>query len=151
MKIELTVYGGRVVIEAEGAVCLRVPEDEGEGRLGACLDERLEALRREIAEEAGYAHEEEPSPAAQGEEPTPAAHGDMQGMELFGRLVCLRREVAAARGVPAYVVFNDMALKEMAEKRPQDMAGLSGIKGVGRARLEKYGEMFLAAIKGAAA
>jgi ATP-dependent DNA helicase RecQ len=70
---------------------------------------------------------------------------------LFARLVQLRRELAMEAGVPPYVIFNDKSLHEMAEKLPQDLAAFGNISGVGKAKLEKYGDIFLSAIKGAAA
>jgi superfamily II DNA helicase RecQ len=82
--------------------------------------------------------EEAPAQAA-GEAPAP-------GADLFTRLSALRRALAAERNVPPYVVFLDRTLREMAEKRPQDLAALSSISGVGKARLEKYGEAFLSVI-----
>jgi ATP-dependent DNA helicase RecQ len=46
-------------------------------------------------------------------------------------------------GVPAYVVFPDRTLVELAERRPLSLAALSGISGVGPAKLERYGEEVL--------
>jgi len=65
---------------------------------------------------------------------------------LFARLAELRRELATAANVPPYVVFKDVTLREMAERMPADMAALSHISGVGQAKLDKYGEAFLAVI-----
>ena len=55
------------------------------------------------------------------------------------------------QGVPTYVVFQDRALLEMAEKRPQTLDAFSRIKGVGKTKLEKYGDIFLSAIREGAA
>jgi ATP-dependent DNA helicase RecQ len=65
---------------------------------------------------------------------------------LFDRLRGLRKELADARGVPAYIVFNDRVLLEMAARRPADREALLEISGVGPAKLERYGEAFLAAV-----
>jgi len=70
--------------------------------------------------------------------------------ELFLKLAGIRRELAAAASVPPYVVFNDKTLREIVQRRPQTLAQLEDIPGVGRVKLEKYGEMFLAAINGEA-
>ena len=48
--------------------------------------------------------------------------------------------------MPAYVVFSDATLLEMARARPRSPAELLGISGVGTAKLDRYGEMFLALI-----
>jgi ATP-dependent DNA helicase RecQ len=63
--------------------------------------------------------------------------------ELFTRLRALRRSLADAEGVPAYIVFSDAVLARMAALRPTDDAGLLAISGVGPAKLARYGEAFL--------
>ena len=70
---------------------------------------------------------------------------------MFTNLANLRREIASASKLPAYMVFHDKALWAMVEAMPQDLAAFGKISGVGQAKLEKYGEMFLAVINGAAA
>jgi ATP-dependent DNA helicase RecQ len=66
---------------------------------------------------------------------------------LLARLRDLRRTIARQDQVPAYVVFTDRTLAEMAVKRPSTEVGLGKIRGVGPAKLEKYGERFLAAVR----
>jgi ATP-dependent DNA helicase RecQ len=62
---------------------------------------------------------------------------------LFQRLRALRRELADAEGVPAYIVFSDAVLARMAAERPTDEASLLAISGVGPSKLARYGEAFL--------
>jgi ATP-dependent DNA helicase RecQ len=62
---------------------------------------------------------------------------------LFDRLRALRKEIAAAEGVPPYVVFGDVTLAEMASSLPAHREALLGIGGVGKHKLEKYGDAFL--------
>jgi ATP-dependent DNA helicase RecQ len=66
---------------------------------------------------------------------------------LFERLRTLRKAIAAERGVPPYVVFSDATLREMARDRPDTPERLLEIKGVGRAKLEAFGEAFLDALR----
>ncbi len=66
---------------------------------------------------------------------------------LFQRLRALRRKLADARGVPAYLIFSDAALLEMAAARPQSSAELLEISGVGPKKLALYGDDFLAALR----
>ncbi len=68
----------------------------------------------------------------------PAADG-----ALFQRLRALRRALADAEGVPAYIVFSDAVLARMAAARPTDEAGLLAVAGVGPAKLARYGQAFL--------
>ena len=66
--------------------------------------------------------------------------------DLFERLRELRREIAAEHEVPAYVVFSDKTLADMAARRPQDRDEFLDVFGVGEAKLDRYGEAFLEAI-----
>jgi ATP-dependent DNA helicase RecQ len=68
--------------------------------------------------------------------------------ELFERLRAVRLEIARSRGVPPYVIFHDATLREMARIRPESMAALLHVKGVGARKAEDLGELFLAAIRG---
>ncbi len=65
---------------------------------------------------------------------------------LLDVLKALRLEIARERGVPAYIVFHDRTLIEMARRRPRTEAEFSEIGGVGAAKLEAFAEPFLAAI-----
>ena len=66
----------------------------------------------------------------------------------FQRLRTLRKQIADARSVPAYVVFTDATLQQMAERRPLTEQEMLGISGVGPKRLEQYGAAFLAELQG---
>ena len=70
--------------------------------------------------------------------------------ELFKKLALLRKELATADKVPPYLVFHDKTLHEMVEKMPADMLAMRNISGVGHAKLEKYGPVFLAALNAVA-
>ncbi|MYC30192.1 MAG: DNA helicase RecQ [Chloroflexi bacterium] len=65
---------------------------------------------------------------------------------LFEELRLLRRTLADSQELPAYVVFGDTSLRQMAALMPQSMDSFAMIPGVGRAKLEEYGESFVAAI-----
>ena len=67
--------------------------------------------------------------------------------ELLTRLKALRKRLADRDGVPAYIVFNDRTLTEMAEVKPGSLAHMLDISGVGEAKLKRYGEDFLNEIK----
>jgi ATP-dependent DNA helicase RecQ len=62
---------------------------------------------------------------------------------LLERLRALRRAIAKEQQVPAYVVFPDRTLAEMAVRHPRTITALAGIRGVGPTKLERYGERFL--------
>jgi len=66
--------------------------------------------------------------------------------DLFESLRALRKRLADDRQVPAYVVFSDASLREMATTMPSDAQEFLAINGVGAAKLETYGDVFLQAI-----
>ncbi len=66
--------------------------------------------------------------------------------ELFEVLRKLRSQEAAARSVPAYVVFSDATLRELARHRPMTVDEFSTIKGVGEKKVTDFSDIFLAAI-----
>lgn len=70
---------------------------------------------------------------------------------LLSALKAKRRALAEAANVPAYVIFNDRTLIEMAETRPVTMDAMSGISGVGAKKLERYGAVFMEVISGSVA
>jgi ATP-dependent DNA helicase RecQ len=71
-----------------------------------------------------------------GDRPAP-----LQGSEgwLFDALRAMRKQLADEQNVPAYVVFHDATLREIAQRRPRDEGELSTIPGIGAAKLARYG------------
>jgi len=69
---------------------------------------------------------------------------------LLSALKARRRALAEERGLPAYMVFTDRTLIEMAETRPTTLDAMARIAGVGAKKLETYGAAFLSVITGAA-
>jgi len=70
------------------------------------------------------------------------------GDPLFQKLRALRKRLADAAGVPAYIVFGDQALWGMVEQRPATEAELLRVPGVGPVKAERYGETFLEVLRG---
>ena len=66
--------------------------------------------------------------------------------EILGRLKALRLRLAKERGVPAYVVFSDKSLIDMAQRRPKNTSEFAEVTGVGEAKLRDFATPFLAAI-----
>ncbi len=65
---------------------------------------------------------------------------------LFDRLRRLRKQLADERDVPAYIVFSDVALRQMAREYPADEREFARISGVGEKKLHEFGAVFLAEI-----
>jgi ATP-dependent DNA helicase RecQ len=72
---------------------------------------------------------------------------DAAGLERFAALKAWRGEVARAHNLPAYVVFHDATLAEMADLRPDSLDALAEISGVGARKLDAYGEQILAVLR----
>lgn len=68
--------------------------------------------------------------------------GDAEN-ELFAKLKTLRMEIALKQKVPPYIVFHDKTLFEMIKVKPQSLAEMGKISGVGEAKIKSYGKLFL--------
>ncbi|MEE0801388.1 MAG: DNA helicase RecQ [Gemmiger sp.] len=97
------------------------------GRTVSMTERRSEAARR----------------TSRSKKPEPEAPGS-----LLAELKALRSELAQQNHVPAYIIFNNVSLDEMAEKQPRTMGDFMRISGVGDAKARKYGAAFLKVIAG---
>ncbi|OPX97234.1 MAG: ATP-dependent DNA helicase RecQ [Syntrophorhabdus sp. PtaB.Bin047] len=97
-----------------------------------------------------------PSPRKAGTRPVREMPGQEPGADvesfafdpvLWERLRSLRGELARASSLPAYTVFHNNTLREMATRLPQTPEEMLTISGVGQAKLEKYGQIFLEEIR----
>lgn len=104
--------------------------------------ERTLMLRRESERAARKSAARESKPAAV--QLPPEAQG------LFEQLRRWRGEVARNNGVPAYVIFHDATLREIALQRPESIEDLGLISGVGARKLEAYGDDILTVLEEAA-
>lgn len=87
--------------------------------------------------------------AARGSGPKVRMLVNEEDAPLLSALKAKRRYLAEQANVPAYIIFNDRTLIEMAEKRPMDLDDMAHIGGVGAKKLESYGRAFLDVIAGA--
>jgi ATP-dependent DNA helicase RecQ len=85
-----------------------------------------------------------------GRRPAAKALVSEEDAPLLSALKAKRRALAEAARVPAYVIFTDRTLIEMAETRPQSLDEMARISGVGATKLERYGTAFLEVITGEA-
>ncbi|WP_257306377.1 RecQ family ATP-dependent DNA helicase [Geothrix campi] len=75
--------------------------------------------------------------------------GPVDGEEaLYRELKGLRKQLADAKGVPAYVIFSDATLQQMARFQPATEAEFLALSGVGPKKLQQYGETFLRLLRG---
>ena len=112
--------------------------------IAACGESCGSCLKRDIVEDARPA-----TGAPAKKERTkvrPAPTEAIPDPGLFERLRALRKTLADERKVPAFVVFSDRALQDMAARKPRTRDEFLDVHGVGRKKLEEYGDSFLAEI-----
>ncbi|MEX2543110.1 MAG: DNA helicase RecQ [Trueperaceae bacterium] len=128
--------GGYLVTDGEGHGSLKL----GGASAAVLRGEASVALRRDPAPYAGTSKS-----SGRGARKR-AAIPEGPGAELFEELRRVRTELAQAQGVPPYVIFHDATLREMVARLPASAAELALVPGVGKTKLERYGEAFLGPI-----
>jgi ATP-dependent DNA helicase RecQ len=118
-----------------------------EGDYGTLLltDDSAAVLRRD-REVPMRREPERKSRPAKSRKTTPAADLPPEAVEVFERLRAWRAGTAKEQGVPAYVIFHDATLRQIATEAPSTLAELSRISGVGENKLAKYGDGVLATL-----
>jgi ATP-dependent DNA helicase RecQ len=142
---DLSEQGWRSVLRQLLAHGLLMVDQEGYGTLAltdasraVLKGERTLMLRREADRPVRAS-------AARGKAATPDLPAVAQ--PIFEALRAWRAEIARSHGVPAYVIFHDATLKEIALARPNDLEALAHVNGVGARKLESYGQSILACIE----
>ena len=113
------------------------PDDHG----GLAITERGEDLRRGTS----LFHFREAAPRSKARADA-AALSDGGDPGLLAALKAVRLKLARERQVPAYVIFSDRTLIDMAALRPHDLDSFAQVNGVGAAKLKDFGKVFLGAI-----
>lgn len=146
---DLSEQAWRSVLRQLLAHSLLMVDQEGYGTLAltdlsraVLKGERTLLLRREAertTERSGRAGTTPRSKAPQSDLPLAA-------QPIFEALRTWRAGIARSHGVPAYVIFHDASLREIALARPDSLEALSHVNGVGARKLESYGDSILACI-----
>ncbi|MCC6008446.1 MAG: DNA helicase RecQ [Rhodobacteraceae bacterium] len=108
----------------------------------------MQAARPVLRGEAGLRLRRDSLRAAAAARPEPRSLVAEEDSGLLAALKARRRQLAEDRRVPAYVVFPDRTLIEMAQRRPGSLDEMARIPGVGAKKLESFGVDFLAVITG---
>jgi ATP-dependent DNA helicase RecQ len=127
---------GVLGVDADGYGTLRLTDASSEVLRGT----RTVLLRRETPRPATKARSPKRGAAA-------AADLDAGATLVFERLRTWRAATARQQGVPAYVVFHDATLREIATRLPTTLDELSSVSGIGLAKREKYGPQLLEALQ----
>ena len=118
------------------------------GNCSNCL--QAESAAQQVEQEAAQARQRAAASAKRlasarprtGDEPL-----SQQDEELLATLYALRKRLAAQQKIPAYLVFNDATLRQMARKKPLSTDELLNISGVGEKKAARYGDAFLTVIE----
>lgn len=153
----LTVFGvGADLSEADWRSVIRQLLAKGllavEGDYGTLVltDDSAAVLRGEY--QVSLRHEPKPAPAAATKKARAARTATPRdeppelseaAMTVFDRLRAWRGATAKEQGVPAYVIFHDATLRQIADRAPATLDDLAAINGVGEAKLAKYGRPIL--------
>ncbi len=109
-----------------------------------------EAARPVLKGQVDVSFRVEEKPATRKKSAASAPRGvSSEHSKMWEKLRECRRRLASEQGLPAYVIFHDATLMDMAEKRPATLSAMASISGVGAAKLEKYGQTFLDEINSA--
>lgn len=68
--------------------------------------------------------------------------------EILTRLKAARSTLAQEQNVPAFMIFHDKSLRDMARQRPKNIADMASVHGVGKAKLDRFGAVFLQVLNG---
>ena len=147
----LTVFGiGTEMSEAEWRAVVRQLLAQGllgvEGEYGTLV--LTEASASVLRRERPVMMRREPPRAARRAQParpasTAAAELPAEAVPVFERLRAWRAATAKEQGVPAYVVFHDATLRQIAAEAPATLTALGTVSGVGETKLAKYGQQIL--------
>ena len=136
------VASGHLRADAEAYGALRLTESSRAILKG----EQAVSLREAVAEAGSRKRKGRPVASPAG---APVVAGSAAG--VLDALRAWRRGIAQANGVPAYVIFHDSTLVEIAARTPADLDALSAISGIGAKKLERYGAELLVLLRSASA
>ena len=134
------VASGHLRADAEAYGALRLTESSRAILKG----EQAVSLREAVAEAGSRKRKGRPVASPGG---APVVAGSAAG--VLDALRAWRRGIAQANGVPAYVIFHDSTLVEIAARTPADLDALSAISGIGAKKLERYGAELLVLLRSA--
>ena len=131
------------------SVVLRDPFDEGEREENGTQEDITEAegISPAVEVKSGGTSLFPPVPQSAVLPPAVPAVPEVPSEDmLFQHLAGLHRQLSSEQGIPPYCIFTDKSLREMSEVCPKNLKEFGSIRGVGRSKLEKYGELFIGVI-----
>lgn len=136
-----------VTVDTSGYSVLKLNDNSGE-----ILNARLTVMMHQDAPEPPRSPNRKPREPRTKAAPVSSTRkivemsGKYEDKALFQKLRQLRAELASDASMPAFMIFSDATLHELANFRPQSLGEMLQIKGIGEAKLEHYGDAFLRVI-----
>ncbi len=130
LEVDIAGYSSLMITEQGNALS----RGQGEFRYRA---DTLQALKRRSSKQAGKSAFGTSQPSQ------PTVDLSSRDLDLLAELKKKRLSLARERGVPAYVIFPDKTLADMALKRPSNLEEFAEVKGVGKSKLQQFGETFI--------
>ncbi|NKB53824.1 MAG: DNA helicase RecQ [Rhizobiaceae bacterium] len=130
LEVDIAGYSSLLITQQGNALS----RGQGEFRYRA---DTLQPLKRRGSKQAGKSAFGTSQPAQ------PAVDLSSRDLDLLAELKKKRLSLARERGVPAYVIFPDKTLADMAHKRPSNLEEFAEVKGVGKSKLQQFGETFI--------
>lgn len=160
---DISPFEGSVSIaEVDGRVCVRhfpvdeslvhlplevLPVSSDETESSITIDDSVSTVNHvEIFDSSVHVEEATSIIEALQSEVVPS-EDSKQLVPLFQYLAELRRKISIEEKVPPYIIFKNDTLQEIERLKPQDMEAMKSIRGIGEAKLSKYGERFLEVVK----
>ena len=140
---------GLVTVDTGGYAVLQLNDNSGEvlnGRMTVMMHQEEAAPPRSSDRKPRVAREKSDRTSAVATRKTAGLSAKHENRALFQKLRQLRAELASDASMPAFMIFSDATLHELADFRPQSLSEMLQIKGIGETKLEYYGEAFLRAI-----
>lgn len=128
------------------------PDTEASALNAFLVSHRIVHIEKEFVGDGGksfwafciqYLDSAEPQPALGKKRIDYKESMDEQDFAVFVKLRDLRKQLSEKEGVPPYAIFTNEQLAQLVQDRVTSLTGLENVKGIGAARIEKYGKAFL--------
>ena len=134
LEVDIAGYSSLLITEQGNALS----RGQGEFRYRA---DTLQPLKRRMSKRDGS------GAFGKSQSAQPAVDLSSRDLDLLAELKKKRLSLAKERGVPAYVIFPDKTLADMAHKRPSNLDEFAEVKGVGKSKLQQFGEIFIGVMR----
>jgi ATP-dependent DNA helicase RecQ len=139
--------GSEEILKEERRIFMKLPKEQEQKSENRQKVKKQTTLRLSLKSQIESRTVSEKTDAACSKPTLHNTEKDIDEKILFEKLKSLRKKVAEAEKVPAYIVFSNASLLDMCRRKPTSLIQFSAVNGVGEVKLEKYGEAFVEVIR----